>query len=126
MTVANVGAVRIAQLIGKRVMLAVIGHPRDDRTLDRARAENRQHRSDRAGGLERTMGEQTMEAHRHAETGEHVQEQEHEDVVPTQQAVPQLPANEEQAQNRDRSHDAGDDLIAALVNYQLNVGGNDR
>ena len=67
-----------------------------------------------------------MKAHRHAETGEHVQQQKHEDVVPAQQAVPQLPANEEQAQDRDRGHDPGDDPIAALVNYQLNVGGNDR
>jgi hypothetical protein len=105
-------------------MLAVVGHPRDHWAFDRGRAEDRQRRANRTRGLERAMGEQPMKADRHAETGERVQQQEHEDVVPAEQAVPQLPASEEQAEDRGHSHDPGDDPIATLVEDRLDVVGN--
>ena len=46
-----------------------------------------------------------MKTHRHAKIAKHIQQHEHANVVPAQQAVPQLPANQEQAQDRNRRHD---------------------
>ena len=40
--VVDVGAVRVALLVGEGVVLAVVGDPGDDRALDRGRAEDRQ------------------------------------------------------------------------------------
>ena len=42
--VVDVGAVRVALLVGEGVVLAVVGDPGDDRALDRRRAEDRQQR----------------------------------------------------------------------------------
>ena len=40
--VVDVRAVGVAWLVGERVVLAVVGHPRDDRALDRRRPETRE------------------------------------------------------------------------------------
>ena len=68
-------------------------------------------------GLERAVGEQAVKPHGHAETGKHVQQQEHENVVPAQQAVPQLPGNEEHAEDRNRRHDPRDHPITSLADH---------
>jgi len=115
MAVIDVRTMRVADLVGERVMLAMVGHPRDDRPFDRSRAKDRKHRPHRRPRLERPVAEQAMEPNRHPETGEHVKHQKHEDVVPTQQAGPQLLTDEEQAKDRRGGHDPGDDPIAALV-----------
>ena len=47
-------AVRVALLVGEGVVLAVVGHPADDRTLNGHRAEHRQHARTAAGA--RTSG----------------------------------------------------------------------
>ena len=104
-------------------MLAMVGHPRDHPAFDRRRAEDSQHRTNHAPRLERPVGKQAVKADRHAETREHAQQQEVEDIVPAQQAVPQLPSNEEQAEDRDRGHDSRDHPVATLVDNRLNIAG---
>ena len=62
------GRVRIALLVGVRVVLAVVGDPVDDRALDRHRAQARRRRTRPASArLERAVGEQPVEADGHAE-----------------------------------------------------------
>src|SRR5450755_2173884 len=41
MAVIEVRTMRVADLVGERVMLAMVGHPRDDRPFDRSRAKDR-------------------------------------------------------------------------------------
>jgi hypothetical protein len=121
MAVVDVRTVRVALPIGERMMLAMVGHPRDDRALDRRRAKDREHSADRARGLERAVSEQAVKAHRHTEAGKHVQQQEHEDVVPAQQTGPQLPANEEQTEDRDGGDNPSDDPVTSLADHRLDV-----
>ena len=65
--VTDVRAVRVALLVGVRVVLAVVGDPRDDRALDRRRPERSASDAARArAGLERAVGEQAVEADGHA------------------------------------------------------------
>ena len=90
--VPHVGAVGIALLVGERVVLAVIGHPRDHRALDRHRAERGEDRSQRPAGGEAAVRQMAVEADRHAQAGEQVQDHEHRDVAPAQQVGPGLPA----------------------------------
>ena len=47
--VVDVRAVRVALLVGERVVLAVVGDPGDDRALDRRRAEDGEQRRAPAG-----------------------------------------------------------------------------
>ena len=119
--VVDVRTVRVALPIGERVMLAMVGHPRDDRALDRRRAKDRQRRADRARGLERAVSEQTMKAHRHTEPSEPIQQHEHDNVVPAQQAGPQLPANEEQTENRDGGNNPSDDPVTPLADHRFDI-----
>ena len=121
MAVSDMRTMRVALPVRERVMLAVISDPRNDRAFDRRRTKDRQRRPDRTRGLKRAVGEQAVKAHRHAKTGKHVQQQEHENVVPAQQAVPQLPANEEHAEDRNRRHDPHDHPITSLADHRLDV-----
>ena len=120
-TMIDVRAVRVARPIGEPVVLAMVGHPRDDWTLDRRRAEDREHRTEHAPSLECPVGKQAVKADRHAETRQHVQHKEVEDVIPAQQAVPQLPSNEEQAEDRHGGHDPRDHPVATLADNKLNI-----
>jgi hypothetical protein len=72
-------------------------------------------------GVERAVNEQAVEAHRHAEAGKHIQQHEHEDVVPAQQTGPQLPANEEQAEDRDGGDGPSADPVTSLADHRLDV-----
>ena len=61
------------------------------------------------------MSQQAVKAHRHTKAGKHIQQQEHEDVVPAQQTGPQLPANEEQTEDRDGRDNPSDDPVTSLA-----------
>ncbi len=67
---AQVGGVWIAVLVGERVVLAVVGHPPDHRTLDRHRAEHGDDRPERRRGLERAVREHAVVAERDAQAGD--------------------------------------------------------
>src|ERR1700761_7220870 len=56
------------------VVLAVVGDPREDRSLHRHRAEHGEGVLERLRGLERTVGEQAMKADRDPDRGDQVHE----------------------------------------------------
>ena len=65
--VSDVRAVRVALLVGVRVVLAVVGDPIQHRALDRQRAEDRERALEPRVGLERAVGQQPVEADRDAD-----------------------------------------------------------
>ena len=89
MTVADVRAVGVAFDVGKGMVLAMIGHPRDDRSLDRCRAENGQDAPHGGRGLERTMGEKAVEPDRDSDCGQQVHDRGDCQVSGADQAVPE-------------------------------------
>ena len=100
--VIDVRAVRIAGLVGEGVVLAMVGHPGDDRPLDRRRAAHGEDAAQPALGGEGAVGEEAMEADRHAQSGEDVEDREDRDVAPVQQRGPHLPADHAREQGRER------------------------
>ena len=59
---ADVRGVRVALLVGVRVVLSVVGDPVDDRALDRHRAGGRERVLERLVGCERPVGEHPVVA----------------------------------------------------------------
>ena len=98
---AHVRAVRIALLVGVRVVLAVVGDPGDHGPLHRHRAENREEVLDRLAGRERAMGQQAMEADRHAEAGQQVHDGEEDEVVRAHAVAPEQDDGGEEGDERD-------------------------
>ena len=78
--------VRVALLVGVRVVPAVVGDPLDDGALDGERAGHRQRDPQRALGLERAVREVPVEADRDPETGHHVED--HGDRTSVQDSQP--------------------------------------
>jgi len=88
--VIDVGAVGVALLVGKGVVLAMVGDPGDDRALDRRRAEDREQAVQPPGGFEGAVGEVAVETDCYPQPGEEVHADEEEDVAPMQGAAPDL------------------------------------
>ena len=63
---------RIAIVVGERVMLTVVGDPGNHRALNGHRPYRRDHRPERTRGLKCLVGEHPVEPHRHPERGDHV------------------------------------------------------
>jgi hypothetical protein len=87
--VPDVGTVRIALLIGVRVVLAVVCHPAHDRSLHGHRAEDREGVLEWLRRLKGSMGKQPVEADGHAEAGDHVHDAQDREVGRRHGAVPQ-------------------------------------
>ena len=92
----------VALLVGVRVVLAVVGDPRHHRSLDRDGAEDRQRVLDRLVRLERAVGEQAVEAERHAVAGDHVHDRQHREIAPVDQRVPQQDDGDDEAEEREQ------------------------
>ena len=86
--VADVGAVRVALFVGVRVVLAMVGDPGNHRALDGHRAEHGKDVLEWLGGLEGTVGEETVKADRDADRGRQVHRRCDRKVVGVDQAVP--------------------------------------
>ena len=114
---AHVRAVRVALLVGERVVLAVVGDPVDHRPLHRHRAQHGEHGPDPADGLERAVGEQAVEAHRHAQPGGHVHRGHHRQVQRTDEPLPQEhQRRHEGAHRNEHAHEIPDLLRPAHRN----------
>ena len=89
--------------------------PFDHRPLDRHRAEHRQHRPQRARGLEAAVGEQPVIADRDAQPGERVGDREDEQVLPMQGSAPRKPPRQTERGRRQDKHERPNDSIRGLV-----------
>jgi hypothetical protein len=119
--VVDVRAVRVALLVGERMVLTVVGDPGDDRALDRGRAEDGQRGLHGRLGLEAAVGEEAVEADGHAEPGGQVGDHEDDDVVKVQPALPRLPRRDTEADDRQHRDRAGGDAVAGLVRDGLDI-----
>jgi hypothetical protein len=121
--VVDVRAVRVAGDVGERVVLAVVGHPRDGGALDRRRAQGGEHSPRHPPGLEAAVREQAMEADRDAEPRQGVHDGEDDEVARSQHAVPCVPDRDPEASDRQGGDESGDRPVERLVLHGLDVGG---
>jgi hypothetical protein len=119
--VVDVRAVRVALLVGERVVLAMVGDPRDHGPLDRGRAQRRQRSAQPAVRLERAVGQVAVEADGDPQGRQGVDDPEDHEVVPMQRPLPELPCHEPERQEGHARHEAGDDPVARLVGDRLDV-----
>ena len=99
--VADVGTVRVAIAVGVGVMLAVIRDPVQHGSLDRQRGGHRERVLHPGVGLEGPVGEQAMEADRHAAGGQQVHHGEDREVDGVDGTVPQEHDRDEGPEERD-------------------------
>ena len=85
----DVRAVRIALLVGVRVVLAMVGYRRDHGPLDRHRAHGGEEVLHGLARRERAMGEQAVEADGHPESGDEVHDAEEDEVVRAHAVAPE-------------------------------------
>jgi hypothetical protein len=117
--VSDVGAVRIALVVRARMVLAVVGDPRDHRPLDRGRAHHGEDCLDGRAGFEAAVGKQTVEPDRDSEPGDCVDDREHRQVVPVEGLVPRLPRGQPEKHERHDRDQRGDDAVAGLMGDRL-------
>ena len=108
---AQVRGVRVALLVGERVVLAVVGDPGDHRTLDGHRAEHRDHGLECPRGFERAVGEHPVVAERHAEAGDHVRADQQGQLERADRLVPEQHDRDDQPDQWERHADQVDDLV---------------
>jgi hypothetical protein len=101
----------VALLIGKRVVLAMVGDPGDDRPLHGHRAEHRDDRAEWPRGLEGSVREHAVVAEGHADRRDHVQGDHQGQLQWPDRAVPQQHDGDDQADQRQRHPDQVDDLV---------------
>ena len=94
--------VRVALLVGERVVAAVVGDPAHDAALEGEAAGDGQRDLHRAGGLERLVGEVAVEADRDPETGAEVGDGRDHDV---EQRDPPPPRQHHRGDQRDHRDD---------------------
>ncbi len=117
----SVRRMRVAVLIGERVVLAMVGDPDDHRALNGHRAHHRQHRADGLGRLQRAMGERPVVAERDPERGDHVQDDHHHQLQRPDRGVPQQHDRGEQADERQRDPEQVHHFVSACHRHANEV-----
>jgi hypothetical protein len=117
--VADVGRVRIALLVGVRMVLAVVGDPVHDGPLERHRAGHGERVLRRLVRLEAAMGEHAVVADGHAEAADQVHDGEDRQIRPVDPAVPQQDDRCKEADERD---DHADEVRNALSSRHSTAG----
>ena len=102
-------------------MLAMVGHPGDDRALDRHRAEDREQPPNARARLERAVREEAVEADRDAQAGRDVHDREHEEVVVAERRAPQLPGDQSEGEHGQDGHEPGAHAGDGLVGDRLDI-----
>jgi hypothetical protein len=106
----DVRAVRVALLVGVRVVLAVVGDPVDDRALDGHRSGGGEQVLDRPRRPERAVREHPVEPDGHAEPGDEVHREEQGEVVQADDVVPE---DDDRRRDDDRREDDGEEVYGA-------------
>ena len=119
--VPHVWTVRVALLVREGVVLPVVGHPRDDRPLDRRRAQHGEGGAHRLLRLEAAMREVAVEADRDAQPRGHVHDREHDHVAPAQEVTPDLPHDQAKRQHGHRRDDPRGNPVCRLVQDGLDI-----
>ena len=101
---------RIAVLVGERVVLPVVGDPLRDRALHGHRAEDRERRAEPLRRLEAAVREQTVEPDGVAERARRVEDEEQDDVQPRQCDAPEQSHRGQESERRDTHGDQRHDL----------------
>src|ERR1700728_1558344 len=121
--VIHVRAVGVTVTVGEGVVLAVVGDPGDDWSLDRGRTEHREDEAQSRACLKRSVGKQAVKADRDAERREEIHDREHDEVRAVKQAVPQLPADEAEREDRADRAQPREEAVQVLVGGGLYVLG---
>ena len=98
--VVHVRAVRVAGLVRERVVLAVVGDPRDHRPLDRRGTEDRERGPDRPLRLEGAVCQVAVKADRDPQPSERVDDREDDQVTRMKRLLPQLPPDDAERHDR--------------------------
>ena len=99
-------AVRVALAVAERVVLAVVGDPADDRSLDGQRPGNGQRDPQRALRLEGAVREVAVEADGDAEARDQVEDGREDEVGPAETPAPGDRDRDDQGHERDGDEDA--------------------
>ena len=109
-TVPRVRRVRVALLVGERVVLPVIGDPLGQRPLHGHAAEDREGRLDGSARLEGAVGEVAVEPDRDSECANDIHCDHDRDVDGMERDVPESPCRDEDPERRDDDRDQRHDL----------------
>ena len=107
--------VGIADPIGESVVAPMVGHPADQGALERHRAEDREDDLQRPAGLERPMGEETVESHGHTVTDHDEEDRGQRDREPRDGPIhDHVHDHEREHDQRAERHDPGEHLPVEL------------
>ncbi len=95
-------------------MASVIGDPTDRPTLERHRTAGDHHDLEGPAGGERLVGQQPMEADRHAVAGEEVERDREEHISQTDAAAPQTDDPHREGEERNADDQGGDQTAGAI------------
>ena len=95
----------VSLLVGVGVVLAMVGHPVHDRTLNGERPEDREQIAQGAVGLEGAMGQQAVVADRDAQPRRQIHAGEQLEVERIDAVIPQQDEREQEREERQRDGD---------------------
>src|SRR5687768_7758451 len=106
---------RIAVLVGERVMTPVRGDPVDDRSLNGHRTRDGEADLQWTTGDEALMREQTVEPDRYAESSEEVERQTDPGIEKAQTSTPETDYRERETGKRQNGKDQDDDPLEPFL-----------
>lgn len=115
---------RVALLVGERMMTTMGGDPIDQGTLKRHGSRDRENDLQWPDGYETLMREQAMETNRHPKTGERIEEEGYRCIDDREAAPPQGDDRRDEPAERDQGDDQDRETLPshALGIERLNSG----
>ena len=109
---AAVGGVRVTVFVGEVVVLAMVGHPLDHRSLHSKRSAHGERVAHSGVGLEGAVGEQPVKPDRDAKAGDGVPHCEKGEVHRLDEAVPEQHSGKHDRERRQHQRDQIDDSLS--------------